>query len=77
MRPAHLNSEHTILCPAPAVTAVADYNGHNPICVADGDGKEQRPLSRSTINLYLSAVMQAHHTAGDPFNRKHPLIART
>ena len=45
--------------------------------LADGDGKEQRPLSRATINLYLSAVMQAHHTAEHLFDRKHPLIART
>jgi site-specific recombinase XerC len=42
------------------------------------DGTDDRgPLCRSTINLYLSAVMQAHHTTNHPFDRKHPLIART
>jgi site-specific recombinase XerC len=44
--------------------------------LADGAGG-RRPLARSTINLYLSAVMQARHSQGHAFDRKHPLIART
>src|SRR5262245_51386411 len=44
--------------------------------LADGD-HGRRPLARATINLYLSAVMQAHHSQGHVFDRKHPLIART
>jgi integrase len=39
---------------------------------ATGSGKS---LSRSTVNQYLSAVVLAHHTAGYPFDRKHPRIA--
>jgi hypothetical protein len=34
-----------------------------------------RPLSRSTINQYLSAVQLRHHMAGHAFDRKHPVIA--
>jgi integrase len=34
-----------------------------------------KPLSRSTVNQYLSAVVLAHHTAGYPLDRKHPRIA--
>jgi integrase len=44
--------------------------------LADRDAS-RRPLSHSIINLYLSAVMRARHTAGRTFDRKHPLIART
>src|SRR5262249_44944200 len=35
----------------------------------------QKPLSRSTINQVLSAIQLAHRTAGQAFDRKHPLIA--
>jgi site-specific recombinase XerC len=34
-----------------------------------------KPLSRSTVNQYLSAVVLAHHTAGYPLDRKYPRIA--
>jgi integrase len=69
-------------------TSWCDVNGHvalpaTPetivawiVDLADG-GEGRRPLSRATINLYLSAVMQAHHNKGQAFDRKHPLIART
>jgi integrase len=42
--------------------------------LADG-ATAGKPLSRSTVNQYLSAVVLAHHTAGYPFDRKHPRIA--
>jgi integrase len=42
--------------------------------LADGTGS-RKPLSRSTVNQYLSAVVLAHHTAGYPLDRKHPRIA--
>jgi integrase len=35
----------------------------------------QRPLARSSINQALSAIQLAHRTAGQPFDRKHRLIA--
>jgi hypothetical protein len=63
-------NDHVALPAAPETIAAWIVN------LADG-AEERRPLSRSTINLYLSAVMQAHHTAGHPFDRKHPLVART
>jgi len=36
-----------------------------------------RSLARSSINQALSAVVLAHHTAGHPLDRKHPVIAET
>lgn len=41
------------------------------------DGEDGRPRSRSTVNVYLSAVVSAHRAAGHSFDRKHPLIAET
>jgi integrase len=35
----------------------------------------QRPLARSSINQALSAVQLAHRAAGQPFDRRHRLIA--
>jgi hypothetical protein len=39
-------------------------------------GTTGRPLSRSTINQYLSAVQLAHHRAGHAFDHKHPISPR-
>lgn len=41
------------------------------------DGQDGRARSRSTVNVYLSAVVSAHRAAGHSFDRKHPLIAET
>lgn len=41
------------------------------------DGQNGRARSRSTVNVYLSAVVSAHRAAGHSFDRKHPLIAET
>jgi integrase len=41
-----------------------------------GDGN-RKPLARSSIDQALSAVIVRHRDAGYPFDRKHPLIART
>ena len=57
---------HTAL-PASPETMVAWI-----VDLADGDGKQRRALSRSTINLYLSAVMQAHHRPGTPSTASTP-----
>jgi integrase len=61
-------------CPLPAdPAAVAAWIA----ALAKGKGPTRRPLSRSTINQYLSAVLLRHHRAGKAFDRKHPLIAET
>jgi integrase len=37
----------------------------------------RKPLARASINQALSAVIFYHRNAGYPFDRKHPVIART
>jgi integrase len=37
----------------------------------------RKPLARASINQALSAVIIYHRNAGYPFDRKHPVIART
>jgi len=43
--------------------------------LANGDGG-RKPLTRSTINQALSAVIMRQRDAGYPFDRKHAAIAR-
>jgi hypothetical protein len=44
--------------------------------LATGNGAP-KALARSSINLALSAMIVAQRTAGQPFDRKHPLIQQT
>jgi integrase len=41
-----------------------------------GDGG-RKPLARASIDQALSAVIVRHRDAGYPFDRKHPVVART
>ena len=43
-----------------------------------GDGTHGgNPLACTTINQYLCAIVVPHHTTGQAFYRKHPVLAET